>query len=93
MQSDDSDDVVWEQRYCLDRACQAGTWMVSLVRHVRELWRVSAGGAVPNYTVAATIPICPFCGAELLTIVEFEGGLGGDVELDDGPLMRFIHNL
>jgi hypothetical protein len=64
----------WESWFCSNQACNGGAWMVQRDPATSDVWRVAAQVAHRPFTVAATDPICPRCGAPLLGMVELEGG-------------------
>jgi hypothetical protein len=43
--------------------------------------------------VAAMSPVCRCCGEDLLTVVEIEGGIGGDIGDETEPLFDFARSL
>lgn len=55
----------WEQRFCPTDWCIAETLYTRRNEHNLELWHVSDGDG--NWLVAATGPVCPLCGGNLLT--------------------------
>jgi len=66
----------WEQRFCLTAWCDAHMLFVRQDSTRPELWHVVTGEEDTEFRVAATTPICPFCGAHLLTAANLEEGLG-----------------
>jgi hypothetical protein len=68
-------------------------WLVSQAQAQEALWIVSTNGADHMQVVAAESPVCPRCGTDLLTVVEREGGIGGDIGAETGPLFDFARSL
>ena len=65
----------WESCFCSNQACNGGAWMVQRHPATSDVWWVAAHVADRPFTVAAGDPICPRCGAPLLSMVELEGGI------------------
>jgi hypothetical protein len=65
----------WEQWFCPNQTCVAGTWMVQRDPAICDVWEVAAHVADRPFTLAATVPTCPRCGTTLLAMVELEGEL------------------
>jgi len=55
----------WEQRFCPADWCAVETLYTRRNEHNLELWHVTDGEG--NWLVAATGPLCPLCGGDLLT--------------------------
>jgi hypothetical protein len=83
----------WEQRFCFNRACSIGSWMVLRGSINPELWWVAQHHDQRPYVVAGTVPVCMCCGADLLTTVELEGGIGGSRADEQGPVFDFLRQL
>jgi hypothetical protein len=56
----------WEQRFCPTDWCDRDTLYARRDDHNLELWHVTDGQA--SWLVAATGPVCPHCGGNLLTL-------------------------
>jgi hypothetical protein len=83
----------WEQRFCFNRACTVGTWMVARSCTNHEIWLVASHHDAWPYTVADTLPVCLCCGDDLLTIVELEGGISRSLVNEQGPVFDFLRQL
>jgi hypothetical protein len=82
----------WEHRLCLERGCSE-TWYVAADGRGYKVWYVAREpGSCPT-VVAASEPICPRCGAALLTIVELEGGFGELDALEVGSIFDYARSL
>jgi len=76
-----TDDVAeWEQRYCPTDWCPIDTVYVKRHEHQREVWHVTEHVDETGWLVAATGPVCPMCGGNLLTAANVSDGVDG-VEL------------
>ena len=83
----------WERRFCANRSCMVGSWMVLRSRTNDTLWWVTQHHNAGFYTVAGVVPACFYCGEDLLTIVELEGGIGSTVAHEDGLVFDFLRQL
>ena len=83
----------WEQRFCFNRACTVGTWMVARSCVNYEIWFVTSHHQALPYTVAGIVPVCICCGEDLLTTVELEGGIGQALVDEQGPVFDFLRRL
>jgi len=55
-----------EQRLaCPEIWCSSGAWLVQRDAHRQDLWQVTHPADGGTWTVAATDPVCPRCGATL----------------------------
>lgn len=52
---------------CAATACRGRVWRVRPDPDVREVWRLD-GGDAGSWTVAASRPLCPFCGGALALV-------------------------
>lgn len=59
----------------------------------KQLWRVVAYFEETPFLVAATHPVCPCCGKQLMSRFEFDGGFGPQAEDEQGPLFDFVRSL
>ncbi len=83
----------WEQRFCPWRPCAGGAWIVKRAFGRRDTWLVTHEGEGSTWTISAPQPICPICSAQLLTPLELEGGIGGDIGEEEGPLFEWARSL
>jgi hypothetical protein len=83
----------WEQRFCFNRTCRVGTWMVARSRTNHEIWLVAPHHNGWPYTVAGTLPVCVCCGEDLLTTIELEGEVGQLLADEQGPVFDFLRQL
>lgn len=82
----------WEHRICPRRTC-GEVWYVAADGRGYEVWYVAREpGSCPT-VVAAAAPVCPSCGAALLTVVELEGGFGALEALEVGKGFDFARTL
>ena len=58
-----------------------------------ELWWVAAHADESPFTIAATDPICPRCGATLLTLLKLEGSLDRQLGAEVGSVFDFVRSL
>jgi|FLYN01.1.fsa_nt_gi hypothetical protein len=65
----------WEQRFCPTDWCGLTTLYVQRDERFLELWHVSDG--ISDWLVAATAPVCPLCGGDLLTAANVMEGVDG----------------
>ncbi|MFO7169383.1 MAG: hypothetical protein DIU80_015265 [Chloroflexota bacterium] len=82
----------WEHRICPDRACSA-VWFVASDSRGYDVWYVAREAGAQPTVVAASGPVCPICGEELVTILELEGGLGPSGLPESGPLFDYARTL
>ncbi|HLU08348.1 MAG TPA: hypothetical protein VK003_01670 [Oceanobacillus sp.] len=64
----------WEQRFCHTDWCAAVLW-VRRDPTCDELWHVKMQWDDIAYAVAATCPVCPGCGGDLLTAANLSEGV------------------
>ena len=83
----------WERRFCAHRSCQEGCWLVLRPCTNDALWWVARHHDVGFYTVAGVVPACFYCGEDLLTIAELEGGIGDPIAREDGVVFDFLRQL
>ncbi|HLY30192.1 MAG TPA: hypothetical protein VKQ36_04135 [Ktedonobacterales bacterium] len=57
----------WEQGLCMTAWCNESVLYVQRCAGHAELWRIAIVPGQDSWLVAATRPICPFCGGTLLT--------------------------
>jgi hypothetical protein len=81
----------WEHRICPDRRC-GGAWYILPELSCRDVWYVARTPQDHAWVVAAADAVCPRCGATLVTLLELEGGLCGEV-LEPGPVLEFVRSL
>ena len=82
----------WEQWFCPERTCATEAWLVQQLPGCAELWSLMCRLTGASFTVAASDPICPRCGATLCLTVELAHRMGGDV-LEVGPVLEYVRNL
>ena len=58
-----------------------------------EVWAVECRLTGATYTVAASDPVCPRCGATLCATVEFTHDPRGSAILEEGPMLDFVRSL
>jgi hypothetical protein len=63
----------WEEWFCANPSCDDWAWMVQRDLATPEVWRVAKHVDEHPFTVAATDPVCPHCGASLAILFELEG--------------------
>jgi hypothetical protein len=56
----------WELCICSTPRCQRQHWYVQRYDELRDVWRVTLTPGDAGWLVAASGPVCPFCGAPLL---------------------------
>ena len=56
-----------EEHFCFDPVCPDTGWRVTPSEHYPELWHI-ADAEGRSWQVAAAEPICPLCGATLVTV-------------------------
>jgi len=83
----------WERRFCFNRACTIGTWMVAQPHPAQEIWLVAREQNDNPYTVAGEVPVCLYCGDDLVTTVDLEGGFGQSEQGEQGPVFDFLRRL
>jgi len=71
----DERNTAWEQRFCPTDWCSLETLYVRRDDHNPELWHVNDGNG--SWLVAATGPVCPLCGGNLLTPSNLMEGVEG----------------
>ncbi|HLW03808.1 MAG TPA: hypothetical protein VKT82_34495 [Ktedonobacterales bacterium] len=57
----------WERCLCFTARCQQRYWYVQRDTGQRDLWRIGLAPGEVGWRVAARAPLCPLCGAILLT--------------------------
>jgi hypothetical protein len=56
----------WELCICFTPRCQQQHWYVQRYDELCDVWRVTLTPGDAGWLVAASGPVCPFCGATLL---------------------------
>jgi hypothetical protein len=69
--------VEWEQRYCPTDWCTLDTLYARRHDHLFEVWHVTDDIENAGWLVAATGPVCPYCGGNLLTAANLLEGVDG----------------
>jgi hypothetical protein len=69
--------IDWEQRFCPTDWCTLDTLYVRRYDHVHEVWHVTDDRDHSGWLVAATAPVCPHCGGNLLTGANLLEGVDG----------------
>lgn len=82
-----------ERRFCPDRACNSGAWLVQRIEQAGDYWVVMSASEDGSWLVAATDPVCPRCGATLATLLDLDGGLGESDFVEIGPIFDFARSL
>jgi hypothetical protein len=67
----------WEQRFCPTAWCTLDVLYVRRHEHQHEVWRVTDNVEHSGWLVAATGPLCPRCGGNLLTAANLMEGVDG----------------
>ena len=83
----------WEQWFCPERTCATEAWMVRQARSNAEVWSLECRLTGASFTVAATDPVCPRCGATLCATVEYTHDQRGSAILEAGPMLDFVRSL
>jgi len=83
----------WEPWFCPNQACADWDWMVLSDPTNCELWWVAAHADESPFTIAATDPICPHCGATLLALIELESSFDRQLGVEVGPVFDFVRSL
>lgn len=68
-----------EERFCVNPHCAGKRWSVTRCSTLEQLWQISA--CSESFLVAASCPICPYCGDDLLTPFKVEGGFTQPVKV------------
>ncbi len=82
-----------EHYICPDRSCAAGTWVLEGRDQLRNLWLLVSASGDSAWLLAADEPVCPSCGASLLTLLELEGGYTTGEVIEEGPLLHWMQTL
>lgn len=82
-----------QRRFCPERWCRSGAWLVQRAARLPDVWQVSHATDGGTWTIAAVVPVCPRCGATLRTSLELDGGLGGDDVLQPGAVLDWLRTL
>ena len=82
-----------EVRVCSARGCQSGAWDVRPHSDVPQLWYITSQAEASSWLIAAHEPVCPRCGAALVTLLGIEGGCTTADMLDPGPVLEWLHTL
>ena len=82
-----------EWMFCPERSCATEGWLVQQARFNAEVWSVECRLTGATYTVAASDPVCPRCGATLCATVEFTHDPRGSAILEEGPMLDFVRSL
>jgi hypothetical protein len=69
--------AVWEQRFCPNDWCDLDTVYVRRHEILPETWHVTEDIEHSGWLVAATGPVCPHCGGNLLTAANVLEGVDG----------------
>lgn len=85
--------MTWERWCCPSFSCTAETWMVRLDPDLRDVWWVAAQEDDHPFMVAATVPVCPRCGATLLSEAEREADRSEHATSEVGPVFDFLRSL
>ena len=83
----------WEQWFCPERTCATEAWWVQQARYNSEVWLLECRLTGASFTVAATDPICPRCGATLCATVEYTHDQRGSTILEAGPMLDYVRTL
>jgi len=83
----------WEQWFCPERYCATEAWLVRQALGNDEIWSLECRLTGASFTVAASDPVCPRCGATLCTTVEFTHDQRGSAVLEAGPMLDFVRSL
>lgn len=81
---------MWDLCCCANAACSGRWWFVGADPLPNGAWWVTADPAHPGFLIAALWPICPVCGADVVTRWELEG-VGAAPE--ENPLAAFAKRL
>jgi hypothetical protein len=57
---------------CANDGCPAETWLVQRSTEQAGLWLIAASVGATPFNVAATAPVCPYCGTTLLAAQTLE---------------------
>jgi hypothetical protein len=71
------EDTFWEWRFCPNAWCPLDTLYVQRSEYFREVWRVTEDTEIEGWRVAATAPVCAYCGGNLLTAANLKEGVDG----------------
>ena len=76
--SDNAEGIAdWEQRFRPTDWCTRDTLYVRRHEHFHAVWRLTDDGDNAGWLVAATTPVCPLCGGNLLTAANLMEGVDG----------------
>lgn len=67
----------WEQRFCPTDWCTLDRLYVRRHEHFHDVWHVTDDMEHSGWLVAATGPVCPYCGGSLLTAANLMEGVDG----------------
>jgi hypothetical protein len=82
----------WEHRLCPERSCSE-VWYVASDGRGYRVWYVAREPDSCPTVVAASEPVCPSCGAALVTVLELEGGFGHLEALEVGKAFAYARSL
>ena len=83
----------WSQCFCMSHECGCITWLVSQSPQSSVMWWVKDHAGEHIHTVAAVKPVCPWCGNNLLSELEIEGGFDALSTPEEGPVFDFLRSL
>jgi hypothetical protein len=83
----------WEQWFCPNDGCATESWMVQLCPDMYQTWRVAGCFGGSTYTLAATDPVCPHCGATLCARVELGLLRHASNIIEAGPMLDYVRSL
>jgi hypothetical protein len=82
-----------EWMFCPERTCATEAWIVEQARYNAEVWSLECRLTGASFTVAASEPVCPRCGATLCATVEYTHDPRGSTILEPGPMLDFVRSL
>jgi hypothetical protein len=82
-----------EWMFCPERSCATEAWMVEQAHFNAEVWSLECRLTGARFTVAASDPVCPRCGATLCATVEYTHDARGSTILEEGPMLDFVRSL
>ena len=68
----------WDVWFCPKRSCTAQIWLLQRCRDQHGVWRIVPRMNAQAWTIAATLPACPQCGATLITPIDLVIGRAGE---------------
>ena len=82
-----------EQWFCPEPSCATEAWLVQQARYNAEVWTLECRLTGATYTVAASEPVCPRCGATLCATVEYTHDPRGSAIVEPGPMLDYVRSL